>query len=185
MTPVQWLLVAAILALPFLGFLYSTTSRGKALRRLFLLLLAGILVFSVLRPDLWTQAAGALGVGRGADLLLYLLALAVVYLAVWSYLRMRDYRESIATLVRALGLLQAEVERLASAPVAQSTPAAGERSDDAAGSEDDDEDDEQAVKDRREVVGHPDIPAAAARGLDNELGEGDQDRRSDERTGEA
>jgi len=111
-TPVQWLLVAAILALPFLGFLYSTTSRGKALRRLALIALAVVLIFSVMRPDLWTEAAGALGVGRGADLLLYLLALSVVYLAVWSYLRMRDHREALATLVRAHGLLRTEVEQL-------------------------------------------------------------------------
>lgn len=105
------LLVAAVIALGVYGLRLHGTHRGGALSKLGL---AGLLLFdgyAVLRPDDVTWLAGRLGVGRGADLVLYLLVVGFGFFAVGSYLRFRALEERFARLARTIALSRAEPGR--------------------------------------------------------------------------
>lgn len=65
-------------------------------------------VYAVMRPDDVSVLANLLGVGRGADLLLYLLAMAVVFLALNYYLKVRQLERAFTDLARRVSLRDAE-----------------------------------------------------------------------------
>ena len=62
-----------------------------------------------LRPQLTTEAAKALGIRRGADLLLYCTALVVLIGMFMLYLRLRRMRRDFTVLTRRLAHLEAEL----------------------------------------------------------------------------
>lgn len=65
----------------------------------------------VIEPD-WSQwAAQLLGVGRGADLVLYLWTVVSVLLLANVHFRMRSYQEMLTVLTRELALLEARQDR--------------------------------------------------------------------------
>jgi small membrane protein len=64
--------------------------------------------YAVLRPDDLSWVANRLGVGRGADLLLYLLVLAFVFVALNLYLKMRQYERQLTDLAREMAVREAE-----------------------------------------------------------------------------
>lgn len=90
----------------------TADARHQAVRRL---LLAGFIVaaaLSVLFPALLTRTANLLGVGRGADLLLYALVIAFLSYISTSYRRMNRLSRNITTLTRELTLLRAKVDEV-------------------------------------------------------------------------
>jgi len=99
-----------ILALIILGpaciwSVYTGTRHRKPRQFIFTLVLAAALVL-ILRPDLATAAARLLGIGRGADLVSYLTALAVLgcYLAIFTL--ERRIRIQVTELTRTIALMQ-------------------------------------------------------------------------------
>ena len=105
---IQTILVVA-LAVPAIIILLPTKgARGLAIRRITLLgiLLGGIV--AIVFPEITNWIANLLGVGRGADLLLY--GLIIVFLATTlstaSHLRRAD--RQISELTRVLALARAE-----------------------------------------------------------------------------
>ena len=78
---IKILLIAAALGVGVVVFREKGPRQQEALRRAsgLLVVLAGIV--AVLWPDLTTIAANAVGVGRGADLVLYLLVTVFAYVA--------------------------------------------------------------------------------------------------------
>jgi hypothetical protein len=91
--------------------------------------LAGLAVLaggalSVLVPDALTWVAHQVGIGRGADLLLY--ALAVTFLVVVTVLfrRLAELEQRCVVLARAVALSQADEPHVAADPVPRPTPAA-------------------------------------------------------------
>ena len=73
------------------------TARFKALRILMLLGLMLITSYSIVFPETWQDFAEALGIGRGADLMLYLLAVAFITFVGLVIRKFRDieYRNSL------------------------------------------------------------------------------------------
>jgi len=70
-----------------------------------LILLAGI---ATLWPKLTGRVAGALGIGRGADLVFYC-AVVVMMIGFWlTYMRLRHLRRELTLLVRHIALLEAQ-----------------------------------------------------------------------------
>lgn len=65
--------------------------------------------YAVVRPDDVTWLARHLGVGRGADLVLYLTVVAVVFAVLHFYLRTRELERRITDLARAVALRDAEL----------------------------------------------------------------------------
>jgi hypothetical protein len=96
---------AILIAACFLAaILWSAAFRSKLVSKLlaaFFFLAATILIVF---PDITSNIAHALGVGRGADLLLYIGILAGIHLFLLLYLRIRRLERQMTEQIRALAL---------------------------------------------------------------------------------
>jgi hypothetical protein len=137
------------IALPLLGLLFlgsvAALVRGWATRREGLILAAVWLAagVAILRPEITSRVAKALGIGRGADLVFYCAVLAMM-VGVWMvYIRLRRVRREITLLVRHLAVREAQedaaggnrysIMRSPPAPTPESKPDAGNDSRDDTG----------------------------------------------------
>jgi len=66
-------------------------------------------IYAVLRPDDVTWIARHVGIGRGADLILYLLVVAFVFGMVNGYLRDRELGDKLTDLARKVAIRDAEL----------------------------------------------------------------------------
>jgi hypothetical protein len=86
----------------------------------------------VIRPDDVTWVAGLLGVGRGADLVLYVLVVGFGFFAISTYLRFKELELKFARLARAIALNEADQrdhQHPMIAPTEPPAPALGQHSD--------------------------------------------------------
>ena len=127
---VQILLIAAVLAIAW-RLLIGSGQRTQALRRLGLLFLLGIVIYSIIDPSkTWTNLARALGVGRGADLILYGLAVAFFGFVVTTYKRFRTMETRYTRLARRIALDESEPAEIHRSRAETGSPAApGARAD--------------------------------------------------------
>lgn len=108
MSPFQYIILAtlAIVAVTLVvGAARGQVGRLTAIAWLVVLVLGGVLAVD---PDLTTSVARAVGIRRGADLLLYVLVLAVLQGFLLVYLRLRRLRREMTELVRHIALRDAE-----------------------------------------------------------------------------
>lgn len=85
------------------------TVRFQAGKKLLLLLFIVLLVVAVAQPDRVTEVANALGVGRGADLVLYVLVMAFLFVVLNVYFKFKDADVRETRLVRALAIAEARL----------------------------------------------------------------------------
>jgi len=105
MTPIQILLIlAAIVVL----LVYFNRLRSRLLDRVLFFVLAVLAVIMVVRPDWANDVAHFLGVGRGADLVVYLGITGLAFLWLGLYTRQREMDVRLTELARRLAILQAE-----------------------------------------------------------------------------
>ena len=83
-------------------------ARHQAMQRIMLLLFMVAAASSVFFPQIWTYAARLVGVGRGADLLLYITVLAFLGFIATTYRRFRRTENDITELARKVALLSVE-----------------------------------------------------------------------------
>lgn len=83
--------------------------RTQAGRKLLVLGFLVIAIAAIIVPDALTDLANILGVGRGADLLLYLMAVGFVYATLDTRLRISDLDDRVAAVIQDLALLRAEL----------------------------------------------------------------------------
>ncbi|HMH69935.1 MAG TPA: DUF2304 domain-containing protein [Candidatus Saccharimonadales bacterium] len=83
------------------------THAARAWKKIALCLLACAMVVAVLFPDITNQLAHLVGVGRGADLLLYVLVLAFIAYALNSYIHQQREKDVLYRLARKVALLEA------------------------------------------------------------------------------
>ena len=107
MLAIQVLLIAVVLVVGVVLVRSTAGARHQAIRRLLLGALVALAVASILVPGAVTDVANAVGVGRGADLLLYGLVIAFLGFVVSSYRRSRHLEETITQLARRLALDEA------------------------------------------------------------------------------
>jgi len=74
---------------------------------LILVALVLVAIVSILRPELTTKVANLVGVGRGTDLLLYLLTAVFLYVVMGFYLKFKDVERQLTLLVRHQALTEA------------------------------------------------------------------------------
>jgi len=79
---------------------------------MFLLLFAGIGVVAVLFPGTITWVANQIGVGRGADLLLYVLVIVFIGNLAMQSRRATELGRKITLTTRRLAIAEAELRRL-------------------------------------------------------------------------
>jgi hypothetical protein len=103
-------LIAAVVAVA--AFLArGQGARHLAVRRLLLVAFALVAVASILEPDAWSRVAVAVGVGRGADLILYLLVVVFLSYTATRFARDRRLAQQITDLARQLALAEAPPPR--------------------------------------------------------------------------
>ncbi|GGN03945.1 MULTISPECIES: DUF2304 domain-containing protein [Terrabacter] len=101
---IQILLILATVVIAW-RLLAGSGQRTQAVRRLGLLLLLALVVYSIIDPSkTWTNLAKTLGVGRGADLILYGLAVAFLGFVVTTYKRFRAMETRYTRLARRIAL---------------------------------------------------------------------------------
>ena len=95
----------------------SRGARAQAIRRIGLVVFAGVRGRLHPVPRRVEQLAGLVGVGRGTDLVLYALVVAFLSFTVTTYLRFRDLETNYTRLARRIALSEA-----APAPASNRTP---------------------------------------------------------------
>ncbi|MCS4484022.1 DUF2304 domain-containing protein [Gleimia sp. 6138-11-ORH1] len=108
LTGSQWLikalLVVSLVALAYAILKPVQSASHLAFRRLAMLLFIFIAVFSALNPGFVTQVAQFVGIGRGADLLLYGLTIAFFSTLATSYRRDSATERKLTKLARNIAL---------------------------------------------------------------------------------
>lgn len=111
MTLVFQLLAVAFIVAAGIALFRPGGARLQAVRKVFLFLFILGAASSVFFPGAWTWAANLLGIGRGADLLVYLLVLAFIGFVATTFRRFRQMEADMTTMARQLALLSAADSR--------------------------------------------------------------------------
>jgi hypothetical protein len=101
MTPIQPILIAALAAV---SFVHVKAFGSRLLSRVLTLGLVALGVVFVINPQFTNQLAHLVGVGRGADLILYALFPATVSMFLHLYRRNRQLEEKLTELAREMAL---------------------------------------------------------------------------------
>lgn len=86
----------------------SGGARHQAIRRIFMMIFIVGAASSVFFPQVWTWVANLVGVGRGADLLLYFLVLTFLGFVASTHQRFRRLQSDVTELARQMALHQAQ-----------------------------------------------------------------------------
>jgi small membrane protein len=108
---IQILLIVTTVGILLLLLQKRAAARTRAWKRLILVALVGVAIASILNPELTTRAANLVGVGRGTDLLLYVLTAVFLYVVVGFYLKFRDVERQVTVLARRLALDEARLRQ--------------------------------------------------------------------------
>lgn len=109
MTIFQFLLILCVIIAALLAVKFLPGDRSLAVKRIFALIMALAAVLAILFPSVLTVVAKFFGIGRGADLLLYLAIIGGLLFAV-SVVRSKARSDTRVTeLARAVALMEARL----------------------------------------------------------------------------
>jgi hypothetical protein len=103
---IQALLIVGVGLLAVMFVRRWETSKTRAWKRIAFFAFALVNMYAVVRPGDVTWVANRLGVGRGTDLVLYALVLAVGFLAINTLLHFRALDQKITELARSLAIYE-------------------------------------------------------------------------------
>lgn len=101
---VQIVLVVAVILVSVALMRGGSNARHLAIRRIMLVLFAGVAIFSVFFPTALSHLARLLGIGRGTDLVLYALIVSFLVYMATTYQRFRHLENSLTLLARRIAL---------------------------------------------------------------------------------
>ena len=104
---IKAILLAGLCAFTVLELRTTSSARRTALRRIGACVILVLGATAVLFPDGVTRLANAVGVGRGADLVLYALVLAFLFSTVRLYQRLARLEERYVELARRTAIAEA------------------------------------------------------------------------------
>jgi hypothetical protein len=110
---IRILLLAALAAIGWRFFVKRNKLPIHIIVVAFVLALAAV---AVIFPELTNDVAHAVGVGRGADLITYLIEVGVLFVIVHYYTKFVELQAQITQLVREIALLRAELNDRTKAP---------------------------------------------------------------------
>ena len=105
---IKFLLVPALIFAVWLSLRSRTSLRGQARRKILAGITVVVGVLAVIFPGLAQWGADLVGVVRGTDLLLYFLALVLIYLVGSTSVRFREQEARLVRLARQVALAEAE-----------------------------------------------------------------------------
>ncbi|MFD9125786.1 DUF2304 domain-containing protein [Kitasatospora sp. NPDC059571] len=101
---IQLLLIAGSLSVALMFIRRWNAAHTRAWKRIAFSLFVLANIYAVLRPTDVTWVANRLGVGRGTDLVLYLMVIAMAFLALNTYLRFRELEKKLTDLARTVAI---------------------------------------------------------------------------------
>lgn len=103
---IKIILIVAIIVIAINSIKSRNSSKTRAYKKLALILLVPFSIYAVLYPDTLTRLANLVGVGRGADLLLYCLAVVIFFTAFNNYVKDRENDKKIVILARKIAIIE-------------------------------------------------------------------------------
>jgi len=100
------LLMVFIIAIYFM--IAANHTRTEAWKKILFSIFVIFMVVATISPNITNSLANAVGVGRGADLLLYMLAVAFVFVVISIYIKFQEYEQRINKLARSIAVAEAE-----------------------------------------------------------------------------
>jgi hypothetical protein len=98
-----------LLSMLFFLLLYAISQRSKSKPLAYFMAFCSFIgMIFVVHPELTSKIATYLGIGRGADLVFYVVSLAGIAVVFNLHLRLRSYAEDISELTRSLAILSAK-----------------------------------------------------------------------------
>lgn len=126
---VQIVLVLAVVAVSLVLMRGGSNARHLAIRRIMLVLFAGLAALSIFFPGLLTHLARFFGIGRGTDLVLYGLIVSFLVFMATTYQRFRHMETTMTKLSRRIALDEVnrtqspgEVNRMIEVEISPSKP---------------------------------------------------------------
>jgi small membrane protein len=107
---VKLLLIASVLALLAWLMRARPSHHRLALTRMASVVFACLWIVAVITPDSVTTVANLIGVGRGTDLVLYVLVVVFAFTTVGQYQRLRQLEDRLAELTRSQAILGRRME---------------------------------------------------------------------------
>ena len=108
MIPVQPILIGVLVGVLVL---YFSRLRSKAVDGLIILLCFGCASLLVMRPNIATRIANLVGVGRGADLIVYLALPGLLMMIFLLFARIRELNAKLTTAVREYAIRDARLSQ--------------------------------------------------------------------------
>lgn len=110
MSIIKIILITGLISLVVYFMSNADTYRVNVTKKLLGLFFVLFAIMSVLFPNLTDDVARPLGIGRGADLLLYLLVIAFLFTVLNVYINNRKSNEQITKLARKISILETKLE---------------------------------------------------------------------------
>lgn len=107
---IKLVIIGCLLAALVLYFVHRNSHGSRATQKIAVVLLVAFGITVAWSPNISNEIAHRLGVGRGADLLLYVLTLAFVFSLLNHYIRSREEARRIAVLARRVAILEARMK---------------------------------------------------------------------------
>lgn len=104
----QLFLMAVIFVLLWFALHHRSSTEARAFRRIAFLGLTVLIILAVIFPETLTAIANTFGIGRGADLVIYLVAIGLLFFSVSTYLKFGDMDRRITLLSRHIALLESK-----------------------------------------------------------------------------
>lgn len=104
---IQFLIIISILSVLMVFLSGRSTSSTRAWKKILLIIFSLCAIITVLNPDLSTKVAHLVGVGRGADLLLYMLTIAFIFQVLSNYVKSKDEQKRVVKLARKIAIMEA------------------------------------------------------------------------------
>jgi len=107
---IQFLLIIGIIAVGAFFMRGTGADSHLAIRRILFGLFVVVAILAVLFPQALTWVAQLVGVGRGADLLLYILSMMFLVFVYTQFRRNAEMQQKITRLARTITLLEADAQ---------------------------------------------------------------------------
>lgn len=107
MIAIQALLIVGFVALLMIFLTNPGSLKIQAGKKILGIVFVAAAVFFVLFPERSNDIANALGVKRGADLLLYILALSFIFVTLSFFIRIKAEQDRTVKLARKIAILEA------------------------------------------------------------------------------
>lgn len=122
---IRFLLIASTLIIAWYFLSSRGTSRSNAFKKVLLIGFVAAAIVAILVPEVLTQLANFVGVGRGTDLLVYALVQVVAFQMFNTYAKDKQNQRQIVHLARRIAILESMTAPAATG--SDSTPADGEQ----------------------------------------------------------